>query len=59
MPGRYAKFEASSGLIASIDSYSYRTPQARGADAPGSGEPASQHDSASAEPHAEAVAAGG
>ena len=26
MPGRYAKFEASSGLIASIDTYVYRAP---------------------------------
>jgi outer membrane protein assembly factor BamD (BamD/ComL family) len=59
MPGRYAKFEASSGLIASIDTYSYRTPQARGGDASESDEPASQHDSASAEPCCEAAAAGG
>ena len=29
MPGRYAKFEASSGLIASIDSYAYQAPKAR------------------------------
>ncbi|MGI9591890.1 MAG: tetratricopeptide repeat protein, partial [Myxococcota bacterium] len=29
MPGRYAKFEASSGLIASIDTYAYRAPAAR------------------------------
>ena len=28
MPGRYAKFEASCGLIASIDSYAYQVPQA-------------------------------
>jgi tetratricopeptide (TPR) repeat protein len=28
VPGRYAKFEASSGLIASIDSYAYRAPKA-------------------------------
>jgi tetratricopeptide (TPR) repeat protein len=28
MPGRYAKFEASTGLIASIDIYSYRAPSA-------------------------------
>ena len=26
VPGRYAKFEASSGFIASIDTYDYRTP---------------------------------
>jgi hypothetical protein len=61
MPGRYAKFEASSGLIASIDSYEYRAPNARGAadDATESGEPAPQSDSASAEPHQGAAAAGG
>jgi len=28
MPGRYAKFEASSGFIASIDSYAYEAPRA-------------------------------
>jgi outer membrane protein assembly factor BamD (BamD/ComL family) len=28
MPGRYAKFEASSGFIPSIDSYAYRAPRA-------------------------------
>ena len=28
MPGRHAKFEASSGLIASIDTYAYRAPRA-------------------------------
>jgi hypothetical protein len=27
VPGRYAKFEASSGLIASLDGYAYRIPQ--------------------------------
>jgi len=61
MPGRYAKFEASSGLIASIDSYEYQAPNARGAadDATESGGPASQSDSASAETHESAVAAGG
>jgi hypothetical protein len=59
MPGRYAKFEASSGLIASIDSYSYQAPQAHGADATESDDPAAQHDSASAEQRGEAVAAGG
>jgi outer membrane protein assembly factor BamD (BamD/ComL family) len=63
MPGRYAKFEASSGLIASIDTYAYRAPNARsaGADPAESGEPASQPDPASAEqhkePHEPAVAA--
>jgi TolA-binding protein len=31
MPGRYAKFEASSGLIASIDRYAYRAPNAQAA----------------------------
>jgi TolA-binding protein len=30
VPGRYAKFEASSGLIASLDGYAYRIPRARG-----------------------------
>jgi tetratricopeptide (TPR) repeat protein len=30
MPGRYAKFEASSGLIDSIDSYTYRMPSPPG-----------------------------
>jgi tetratricopeptide (TPR) repeat protein len=29
MPGRYAKFEMSTGLIASIDRYAYRAPNAR------------------------------
>ena len=29
MPGRYAKFEASSGLIDSIDRYAYRAPNAQ------------------------------
>ena len=64
MPGRYAKFEASSGLIASIDSYAYRAPNARGAgaDATEPGGPASQPDSASEEQQAEqeenAVSAG-
>lgn len=28
MPGRYAKFEESSGLIASVDTYAYRAPNA-------------------------------
>jgi hypothetical protein len=28
VPGRYAKFETSSGLIASIDSYAYQSPDA-------------------------------
>jgi outer membrane protein assembly factor BamD (BamD/ComL family) len=61
MPGRYAKFEASSGLIASIDAYAYRAPTAGGADADAteSGEPASRPDSASVEQHEAAVAAGG
>ncbi len=30
VPGRYAKFEASSGLIASLDGYAYRIPHALG-----------------------------
>jgi len=64
MPGRYAKFEASSGLIASIDSYAYRAPNARGdgAEAAESGEAASRRDSASEEQREEheekAVSAG-
>ena len=33
MPGRYAKFEASSGWIASLDTYAYRAPKAPGAGA--------------------------
>jgi TolA-binding protein len=33
VPGRYAKFEASSGLIASLEGYAYRLPRARGSDA--------------------------
>jgi hypothetical protein len=55
MPGRYAKFEASSGLIASIDSYVYQAPNARdaGAGATESLEPASQPDSGSEEQHEE------
>jgi tetratricopeptide (TPR) repeat protein len=36
MPGRYAKFEASTGFIDSIDRYAYRAPNARGS---GAGEP--------------------
>ncbi len=59
MPGRYAKFETSSGLIASLDTYSYRAPHVGGSDATKSYEPASQRDSASAEQLEEAVAAGG
>jgi hypothetical protein len=34
VPGRYAKFEASSGLIASLDRYAYESPKARAAAAP-------------------------
>jgi tetratricopeptide (TPR) repeat protein len=33
VPGRYAKFEASSGLIASLDSYKYRIPRTLESDA--------------------------
>jgi tetratricopeptide (TPR) repeat protein len=72
MPGRYAKFEASSGLIASIDRYAYQAPSPRqtGADAPGideateSGEPApepasgSEVDPADDPPAGRAVGAG-
>jgi TolA-binding protein len=32
VPGRYAKFEASSGLIASLDGYAYRIPRVLGND---------------------------
>ena len=35
MPGRYAKFEKSSGLIASVDRYAYRAPKPPVADAVG------------------------
>jgi TolA-binding protein len=35
VPGRYAKFETSSGLIASIDRYAYQPPTAHPADAGG------------------------
>jgi TolA-binding protein len=61
MPGRYAKFEASSGLIASIDTYAYRAPNARGAgsEATESEEPASHPDSGSEQQREPAVAAGG
>jgi hypothetical protein len=34
VPGRYAKFEASSGWIASVDRYAYETPKARASAAP-------------------------
>jgi hypothetical protein len=54
MPGRYAKFETSSGWVASIDSYAYRAPVARTAAAAGSAETAPQPDAgAAAEPSAE------
>jgi hypothetical protein len=33
VPGRYAKFEASSGLIASLEGYAYRIPRALESDA--------------------------
>jgi tetratricopeptide (TPR) repeat protein len=36
MPGRYAKFEESSGLIASIDRYTYRVPNVPSASSEGS-----------------------
>ena len=35
VPGRYAKFEASSGLIASLDVYQYRVPHVRGSETEG------------------------
>jgi TolA-binding protein len=55
VPGRYAKFEASSGLIASLDSYAYRVPRSLGSDTEGTqtdgatepGEPAQRPDSSS------------
>jgi tetratricopeptide (TPR) repeat protein len=50
MPGRYAKFEATTGLIDSIDSYSYRTPSGSAPDASAesevSPEPAGERDEA-------------
>jgi tetratricopeptide (TPR) repeat protein len=64
MPGRYAKFEASSGLIASIDVYAYQAPVTRSPstgeaksietevlEAAGPEEPASQPDSSSEAQH--------
>jgi hypothetical protein len=47
MPGRYAKFEASSGFIDSLDSFAYRTPNAPapGADEAPAGEPADAEES--------------
>jgi outer membrane protein assembly factor BamD (BamD/ComL family) len=50
MPGRYAKFEVSSGLIASLDRYSYRAPVAPAPPVP--------EDSAPAAPTPEAGEAG-
>jgi TolA-binding protein len=55
MPGRYAKFESSSGLIASLDSYAYRIPRTPGSDIEDtkidrgleSGEPSQESDSRS------------
>jgi outer membrane protein assembly factor BamD (BamD/ComL family) len=55
VPGRYAKFEASSGLIASLDSYAYRIPRSLESDTEGtqtdgstdSGEPAQESGSSS------------
>jgi hypothetical protein len=35
MPGRYAKYEASSGFVGSIDKYAYRTPISAEIDAVG------------------------
>jgi len=44
MPGRYAKFEASTGLIASIDQYAYRAPSVPSAE-PQAPEPGEQPES--------------
>ncbi len=51
MPGRYAKFEISSGFIGSIDSYAYRAPGAGepGADSADSDEPPSSESAPSIE----------
>jgi TolA-binding protein len=51
VPGRYAKFEASSGLIASLDAYQYRVPHARGSDPEGTNlDGATESDESSLEP---------
>jgi len=62
MPGRYAKFEQSSGLIAAIDRYAYRAPNSPAA--PGeegaSGDPtASDAPASPADPDSEPVPASG
>jgi hypothetical protein len=53
MPGRYAKFEVSTGLLASIDTYAYRASQARAARSglpQGEGPPAASPEGADPEP---------
>ena len=51
VPGRYAKFETSSGLIASLDAYEYRIPHARGSDPEGTKfDGAAESDQSSLEP---------
>jgi hypothetical protein len=54
MPGRYAKFEASSGLIASLERYAYESPKAS---APASASPAHQPETADTAPEAPVPAA--
>jgi len=56
VPGRYAKFEASSGLIASLDGYAYRAPGAQPPPASGTAAPATGPDAA---PRAPTTASGG
>jgi len=51
VPGRYAKFETSSGLIASLDAYEYRIPHVRGSDTEGTEfDGAAESDESSLEP---------
>ena len=58
MPGRYAKFEASSGLIASVDRYAYEAPKATAtAAAPPQPVPAHESDTPEAAPEAPVPAA--
>jgi TolA-binding protein len=52
VPGRYAKFEASSGLIASLDVYQYRIPHVRGSETEGTTlDGATESDEPSLEPN--------
>jgi tetratricopeptide (TPR) repeat protein len=48
VPGRYAKFEESSGLLVSIDSYSYRSPSALNSEGADAAAEASAEDSSDA-----------